>query len=79
MNNYYAGERCLTKATKLLWENKPAPEVYPAQGYDPKPYTKPINLKHWKKKMIKVSEEEIENFQQQRLFAVIRNAEDMSA
>lgn len=73
MNNYYASEHGLTKQTKVLWENKPGGHVYPVADFDPKPYVKPKYMKQPKNiSIVKISEEEVETFQMQRIFAAIR-------
>ncbi len=72
--NYFASEVALTPHTKKLWENKPAEVFYPMPEFDPKPYVKQDNkpVKRYVKKLSKVQEQAIEDFQQNRIFSVIR-------
>lgn len=73
MSNYYASEIGLTKATKALLDNKPmqfcrlAPEFAPL----PKQDNKIVVIKMDKFK--KVTREALDDFQQNRLFQIIRN------
>lgn len=77
MNNYYASEHALTKATKTLWANKPKANTYPPRDFEPIVYTpKPaLNVKSYgeRKNTVKISQDDLENFQQNRLFQIIRN------
>lgn len=75
MNNYYASEHALTKQTKVLWENKPTQFIYPEPDI-PYQYNSVSGRKYFKQPKniapVKISEDEIDSFQQHRLFSVIR-------